>query len=135
MRKLINVGVGLLAVLALAGCGGVIEEPVGEVKAVRGAMAALEAEQGQSNEEQGKPCLSTADCPPNGRFFCTAETGVCNPPPGCNPEREFCPAVCFGTCEQVPGGEQCGEVVCPKGTECCNPLRSICVPPGDFCIF
>ncbi|KAK8044991.1 hypothetical protein PG993_005015 [Apiospora rasikravindrae] len=29
--------------------------------------------------------------------------------------------------------EQCGQVTCPSGTLCCNPLCSTCVKPGEFC--
>lgn len=32
------------------------------------------------------------------------------------------------------GGEACGDVVCPKDQVCCNPLLSICTPPGGVCI-
>jgi hypothetical protein len=35
----------------------------------------------------------------------------------------------------VCGGEQCGPVTCGAGTECCNPLQGICVPPGGVCAF
>lgn len=28
----------------------------------------------------------------------------------------------------------CGNVVCPRGQYCCNPLLSICAPPGFACI-
>jgi hypothetical protein len=31
-------------------------------------------------------------------------------------------------------GEKCGEVTCGEGTVCCNPVMSICVKPGMFCI-
>jgi hypothetical protein len=31
--------------------------------------------------------------------------------------------------------EQCGDTICAPGTECCNPLRGICTPPGGVCIF
>ena len=31
-------------------------------------------------------------------------------------------------------GEPCGSVICPLGTECCNPLRSTCVKPGGHCL-
>jgi hypothetical protein len=33
------------------------------------------------------------------------------------------------------GSEQCGETVCAPGTDCCNPLLGICLPPGRVCIF
>lgn len=32
-----------------------------------------------------------------------------------------------------PPGGQCGLVVCPVGTRCCNPLCSACTPPGVSC--
>lgn len=31
--------------------------------------------------------------------------------------------------------EQCGDVTCPAGLVCCNPLQSICTKPGGVCIF
>lgn len=95
--------------------------------------AAQEAE--APPEDRGKACLSTEDCP--GPLVCSTERGVCNPPPGCDPSREICAAVCYGLCEP-PGGrppaERCGEAVCTPGTYCCNPLRSLCVPEGHVCI-
>jgi hypothetical protein len=30
-------------------------------------------------------------------------------------------------------GPQCGAVVCPAGTRCCNPTCGACVPPGVEC--
>lgn len=33
----------------------------------------------------------------------------------------------------TPGGEQCGPVVCPDGTSCCNASCGICVKPGMAC--
>jgi hypothetical protein len=127
MRRDITLrAVGLLAVLglALAGCGPVDAEPTRE-DTPRTSTAALR------NEEQGRACASRLDCPPNGKFFCTTETGTCNPPPGCDPLREPCPAICFGTCEK---GEACNENICTPGTYCCNPLLSLCVPEGNLCI-
>lgn len=32
-----------------------------------------------------------------------------------------------------PAPQQCGNVVCPFGTRCCNPLCSACTPPGVEC--
>jgi hypothetical protein len=32
------------------------------------------------------------------------------------------------------GRVSCGDVQCPEGQVCCNPLRSICTPPGMACI-
>jgi hypothetical protein len=128
--------VGLFAVVSLVGCGGVVDEttvwdPAGT------SEAALSASPEQGQVDEGKPCRTTAECPNTGFFVCSTEQGVCNPPPGCNPDREICPAICFGTCEPItpPPSKVCGEVVCPQGTRCCNPLRSICVPPGFSCIF
>jgi hypothetical protein len=43
-----------------------------------------------------RPCASTAACPTG--TTCTTEAGVCNPPPGCDPAKGVCPAVCYGTC-------------------------------------
>jgi hypothetical protein len=37
-------------------------------------------------------------------------------------------------CIPISIGEPCGGVICPVGTECCNPLRNICVKPGMMCI-
>jgi hypothetical protein len=77
-----------------------------------------------------KACTSSADC--GATRFCTVESGVCNPPPGCDPG-EVCPAVCYGTCEPKPVGPRCGNVVCGAGEECCNASCGICVPPGGLC--
>jgi hypothetical protein len=49
---------------------------------------------------KGAACTSTAACAAGS--FCTVETGVCNPPPGCNRDGGVCPAVCYGTCEKKP---------------------------------
>lgn len=48
-------------------------------------------------EPKPKPCRSGADCTTG--TFCTVESGVCNPPPGCEGGDAVCPAVCYGTCE------------------------------------
>jgi hypothetical protein len=32
------------------------------------------------------------------------------------------------------GGELCGNVRCPAGQVCCNPLMDICTLPGQVCI-
>jgi len=32
-----------------------------------------------------------------------------------------------------PIGEQCGDVVCTKGTVCCNPTCNLCLPPDMSC--
>jgi hypothetical protein len=32
-----------------------------------------------------------------------------------------------------PGGEQCGDVICGKGTVCCNPTCNLCLPPDMSC--
>ncbi|HEV3193171.1 MAG TPA: hypothetical protein VGY54_21835 [Polyangiaceae bacterium] len=42
-------------------------------------------------------------------------------------------------CRCVPndsdaGGPNCGSVRCPAGDYCCNPLQSLCAPPGVACI-
>jgi hypothetical protein len=78
-----------------------------------------------------KPCASSADC--SGATFCTVESGVCNPPPGCNPPDVVCPAVCYGTCEPKPSGERCGPNVCQAGEFCCNESCGICAPRGGAC--
>jgi hypothetical protein len=44
-------------------------------------------------------CASSAACPAG--TFCTVESGVCNPAPGCA-DGGVCPAVCYGTCERKP---------------------------------
>ena len=33
-----------------------------------------------------------------------------------------------------PGSPLCGDVVCDVSEYCCNPLLSICTPPGEGCI-
>lgn len=35
--------------------------------------------------------------------------------------------------ELEPGGEQCGGVICPVGTHCCNASCNWCVPPDMSC--
>jgi hypothetical protein len=50
----------------------------------------------------------------------------------CNPD-----ATCSFQCGSGGGSSapvQCGQAVCPAGQVCCNPLRSICTPPGMMCI-
>jgi len=38
-------------------------------------------------------------------------------------------------CQPPPPDHQpCGDVLCPPGEVCCNPLYSLCTPPGLFCI-
>ncbi len=44
------------------------------------------------------------------------------------------PAAAAGTPEPVfLAGEQCGGVICPKGTYCCNPTCNACVLFGMSC--
>ena len=38
-----------------------------------------------------------------------------------------------GTCQPIKR-QQCGDVLCPSGTECCNALCGICVQPGMMCV-
>jgi hypothetical protein len=32
----------------------------------------------------------------------------------------------------LDGSELCGDFVCPPGEYCCNPLFSVCAPPGQY---
>jgi hypothetical protein len=57
------------------------------------------------------------------------QTCVDDPSDSCDPKQGG--ADCGGICV---GGERCGDAVCGAGTTCCNPLRSICLPPGRVCI-
>lgn len=77
-----------------------------------------------------KACASSAEC--GAGNFCTVDTGVCNPPPGCDPG-EVCPAVCYGTCQPRATGEPCGSNICGAGEVCCNASCGICTPPGGAC--
>lgn len=79
----------------------------------------------------GSPCLSSSNCAAN--EFCTAETGTCNAPPGCDRPNVACPAVCYGTCEVPSQGERCGSKTCAAGTVCCNASCGICTPPNFAC--
>lgn len=144
-------GVCLLAALSWAGCGAADEsyddvvgsseegafEPSGD-DAVGSSTEAICA--GPGGHGVGLPCTSTAECPAAGVLRCSTEFGVCKPPPGCDPRFEICPAVCFGNCVPVhpappvcPRPQVCGPALCFPGTECCNPLLGICVPPGGVC--
>ncbi len=41
----------------------------------------------------------------------------------------------FPSLENEPDGPRvCGQVTCPLGQECCNPLRGVCVLPGEPCL-
>ncbi|MDI1444622.1 hypothetical protein [Polyangium sp. 6x1] len=125
--------------LSFAGCAGFAEDPPTDIGSDDSADDSAEApEDLQGQVGRGRACLSNRDCRgPN--FVCSTSRGDCHPPPGCNPRREICPAICYGVCESArpprpPGGELCGRVTCPHGTTCCNPLMSICTPPGRACI-
>lgn len=98
------------------------------------------AGRGVSEEElfqaRGRPCASSDECPTP--LICSTEQGACQPPPGCDPSREICVAVCYGTCvlpANPPPPQRCGESVCAPETYCCNPLQSLCVPNDSSCIF
>ena len=107
-------GIGLLALTGAAGCE-FIDDIVDHIR----------------DPNPAKACASSAACDTG--LFCTVESGVCNPPPGCDPG-EVCPAVCYGTCEPKPGGgEPCGAAVCGAGQACCNASCGICLPPGGAC--
>jgi hypothetical protein len=90
-----------------------------------------------------KACASSADCAAGS--FCTVESGVCNPPPGCK-RGDVCPAVCYGTCEvKAPPPAQCrGDADCRAfafmctGCDCLalgpNDREPICDGPGVQCL-
>lgn len=85
------------------------------------------------------PCAAIL-CPVGSQCIPRGDTGVCVPvkPPIDRCAVVRCPAgtkcVDDGTTVSCVGGDRCGEVVCGPGTSCCNPLRSICTPPGMVCI-
>lgn len=101
----------IAALVAVSGCVASSTEDVGRTEAAVG----------------GKVCYSSDDC--NHLQYCTTEDGDCNSP--C-PPNEPCIAVCTGYCH-VDDREQCGDVVCGAGMECCNASCGICVEPGGFC--
>jgi hypothetical protein len=88
---------------------------------------------------QPNPCAAVL-CPVGSQCVPRGDTGVCVPvkPPISRCATVRCPAgtkcVDNGTSVSCVGGERCGETVCGPGTACCNPLRSICTPPGVACI-
>ena len=85
----------------------------------------------------GQTCIDdpSDDCDPqNGGAdcggICIAQTNPC--------AAVLCPVgsecvVNGGKASCVP--QKCGDTVCGPGLVCCNPLRSICTPPGRVCIF
>lgn len=60
-------------------------------------------------------CYSDNDCPEG--FKCNASE-VCNPPPGCDPNKGMmCPDVCYGQC--IPDNQECySDKDCPEGYFC-----------------
>jgi hypothetical protein len=76
-----------------------------------------------------KPCASSADC--SGGTFCTVESGVCNPPPGCDRPDVVCPAVCYGTCEPRPSGECRTDVDCRTFSFTCTGCDCLALSLGD----
>jgi hypothetical protein len=127
-----------LAMLSFAGCAGLAEDQSGGTEDEAATADADGELRWQPGYGRGRPCRATQECPNPGFFACSTARGVCNPPPGCNPRRQICPQICYGTCEPrrpvPPGiGRRCGNVMCPQGTTCCNPLMSMCVAPGRVC--
>lgn len=74
-------------------------------------------------------CVSDLDC----------GAGEACPTPICLMFCEVNDPNCCGprACEKVdpPAGEPCGPTTCEAGTECCNALSGLCVPPGMACTF
>lgn len=72
-------------------------------------------------------CITDDDC--DGGLVC--DDSCINP---C-PIDAICILPCMGQCvePEPPPVEECGEITCPEGTVCCNPLMSICTLPGEFC--
>ena len=64
--------------------------------AVSGCDALDDFFNGSHGGGSARACASSAECPAG--TTCTTELGVCNPPPGCDPTKNVCPAVCYGTC-------------------------------------
>lgn len=114
------------AEIAAPGCTG---EPALDLGAVQTDAVEMAA---------GEPC---------GGITCPPKMECCNPTcnkcvfPGMSCTQEVCndnsAAVQELELQLEPIGpiepELCGNVVCPKGTSCCNPLCSTCTPPGVSC--
>jgi len=116
MRALWTMVLAALITLGFGGCADELDQPIGDDFAITVAA------------QQGGPyCLTSNDCP--GDRVCSNEAGDCLTPPWC--KAQPCPAVCYGRCQNL---EACGDVICPAGTVCCNPLLSICTAPDEFCI-
>lgn len=81
----------------------------------------------ESEDLRGRRCYSSQDCG-NGQY-CSTEDGDCFS--SCRPNQP-CIQVCSGFCQR-DDREQCGDRVCPTGTECCNASCGTCVEPGGFC--
>lgn len=95
-----------LALISLAGCGEALDDTGDDVASVEQAASP------NYTDEDGCRYLCRP-CPPN--QICTA---VCEP---------------IGACEHQPEREECGDTICPVGTECCNASCGICVEPGGYC--
>lgn len=107
-RTMISV-MALVLSVAASGCVGSVDPGVAEA------------------ELGGRRCASSDDC--IDRQYCSTEDGDCNS--ACRPG-EICTALCLGVCRN-DHREQCGDRVCPSGTECCNASCGTCVEPGGFC--
>lgn len=82
------------------------------------------------------PTCLTLTCAPG--YFCD-NTGGAHCVTNCATVRCTADTVCVadarGTrCEPIATGPRCGNTTCAAGMVCCNPLRSICTAPGQFCI-
>jgi hypothetical protein len=115
------VGLGLLTFAAVApGCG-VLDDLIDDLRDPK------------PDPQPPKACLSSVDCS-DGKF-CTTETGVCNPPPGCGGgggNRDIaCPAVCYGTCEPKPAAQCRSDSDCRAFAFMCTGCDCLALGPGD----
>ena len=108
-----------------------IYAPVCGCNGVTYSNACVAAAAGVAVASQGKCPLGGTFCGGIAGIPCP-EGQVCidNPSDDCDPKAGG--ADCGGICVSKPGAA-CGEVICPAGTTCCNPLTSTCTPPGVFC--
>jgi len=138
-RVLVSV-MGLVGVAISGGCDR--EMDTGDDVASATSAAGSEPVTVVTSELRHRACTSSGDC--RADQFCTTETGVCNPPPGCHPRRPgvVCADVCYGTCQRRVN-------VCRSDSDCrafsdtctgcdCRPLSvcqrdPVCPGPGVQC--
>lgn len=134
------VGLASVASLAVTACDR--EMDTGDDVASSASATASESVTEVTSALRHRACTSSVDCQSD--QFCTTETGVCNPPPGCHPRRPgvVCADVCYGTCQRRVN-------VCRNDSDCrafsdtctgcdCRALSScqkdpVCSGPGVQC--